>query len=63
MKMLEQNCSVLELSKKIGVSKAALYRRLNGVVAFTVPEMQACKEHLNLTDAERDKIFFNPKVT
>jgi len=62
VKMLESSCTVKELSQVLDISKGALYRRLNGQVFFTVPEVIACSKHLNLTNEERDQIFFNHDV-
>ena len=62
LKMLEQSCTVKELSQVLAISQSALYRRLNGNVVFTVPEMLICAKHLGLTAEERDAIFFKDKV-
>ena len=59
-KMAGLPCSVKTLTQAIGMSKSAFYRRLNGKTLFTVPEMLNCAKYLQLTDAERDQIFFLP---
>jgi predicted DNA-binding transcriptional regulator AlpA len=58
LKMFSRACSVKELASVLEISKTALYRRINGKVYFTVPEVAACTKHLGLTLAERDQIFF-----
>lgn len=63
VKMVESECSVADLAKILGISTTAVYRRLNNEVAFTVPEMLKCVSRLNLSTAERDKIFFEKKVS
>ena len=62
IKMLSCSCSAKELSQILGISTSALYRRLNGSVYFTVPEVLRCADRLSLTSEERDQIFFTAGV-
>jgi len=63
IKMFSCSCTVKELSQVLGLSTAALYRRLNGKISFTISEMLKCVEHLGLTDEERNQIFFASEVS
>ena len=62
-KMYGNSCTAKELSQLLGISQSALYRRLNGQIAFTVPEMLMCAKYLGLTNEERDQIFFAELVS
>lgn len=39
-------------------STSTAYRKINGEVAFTVPEVQLCKDLLELDAATTNEIFF-----
>ena len=60
--MLMKSCTAIELSKAMGISKTALYRRLRGVVSFTVQEAEACRQRLELTSEDVVRIFFAEEV-
>ena len=55
--MMDHNCSVSELAKVCGISRSALYRRLNGEVDFTLGEILKCSERLRLSSARWQYIF------
>ncbi len=48
-----------ELSKEIGISYSALYRKLRGTSAFNAIEIKKISEILGLSDNEIINIFFN----
>ena len=50
------------ISSKAGILRETLYNRLNGIGDFTASEMMGLAKALNLTNAERDAIFFAEKV-
>lgn len=58
-KMYMESCSVERLAKEIGMSRASLYRRLQGEKEFTISEMQRITRYLNIPHDEKENIFFN----
>lgn len=61
-KIVECNTSVAELSERIGIDKATLYRKLNEPGSFTIKDADAIKEALNLSSADAVAIFFADTV-
>ena len=57
-KMIEMGFSSLELSKAIGISQSAFFRKLSGISDFTREEIQHIRNLLNLTSEELESIFF-----
>lgn len=57
-RMVLQDINNEDLAQKIGVSKSAFYRKMNGTTEFTRDEIQKIIDilHINSTDAIR--IFF-----
>lgn len=47
------------IADKLGISPQALNKKRNGSIPFTIREVILIKDLLGLTNAERDKIFFN----
>lgn len=47
-----------DIAKKLEISETALYHKLSGGVEFKASEIVKMKEILNLTNEQRDKIFF-----
>lgn len=56
-KIIERGISVEVLSKMIGITKSAMYRKLNAFDKITVGEVKRIKEALQLTDEEACDIF------
>lgn len=50
--------NVAALAEKMGLSQAALYRRINGETQFTAGEIRSFKNIYELTGDEIDDIFF-----
>ena len=50
--MKERKISVTDLAEKIGITRQALYNKINEVTEFTFDEAQKIKESLNLSDDE-----------
>lgn len=61
--MIDADCSTRELAKVCNISSSTLYRRLNGKVCFTLGEIMACAERLQLSPEHRNQIFFAEKVS
>lgn len=51
--------SITFIADKCGISRTALYTKLQGDVEFKQSEIVALSEALHLTTVERDTIFFN----
>lgn len=58
-KIVENQTNVQELSKKIGISYSAFYRKLNGNTDFTIKEASMISNELKLTNNEINSIFFS----
>ena len=50
------------LADNIGISKAAMYRRLNGKYSFKANEIKAISEILSLSSSDVIDIFFSDEV-
>lgn len=50
------------LADTLGITRGALYKKLKNVTEFKASEIVALKKVLNLSDRQRDEIFFNEKV-
>lgn len=61
-KIRDSGMTMVAISKKSGILRETLYNRLNGVGDFTASEMMAISKTLNLSNDERDAIFFAEKV-
>jgi len=46
------------LAKEIGISRTTLSYKINNQVEFTANEIKKIQVALNLSDEQRDKIFF-----
>ena len=53
--------TVTFIAGKMAISRESLYNKLNGSTEFKASEIVALSRILNLTNKERDNIFFNPK--
>lgn len=47
-----------EMSKALGISKNAFWRKINGFNDFTLPEIQAITEVLKLDESKLKAVFF-----
>lgn len=52
-----------DLAETLGISKSALYRKMNKKSDFTRLEIVLIKEFLNLDNEKINEIFFNQKVS
>ena len=50
--------SLISISKKMGITREALYHKLRGNSEFKASEIAKITEVLSLTKRERDSIFF-----
>lgn len=50
------------IAKQIGITYAGFLKKINNETEFKASEIQGLKDLLNLTDEERDKIFFTLNV-
>lgn len=58
-KMKESGMTVTAIAKKAGILRETLYNRMNGKGDFTASEIVSLTEVLQLTRADRDKIFLS----
>lgn len=56
--MMEHDVTPVLLAKKLDLSRAAVYRRLNGQVAFTLREIRILIRILSLSMEDVHYIFF-----
>lgn len=56
--MVLKSQRMCDLSKAIGISKSALYRRMRGTASFNREEIQKIIEVLSLSDETAMRIFF-----
>lgn len=54
--------SVTYIANILGITRGALYKKLDNITEFKASEIVLLKKILNLSDKERDDIFFNAKV-
>lgn len=57
-KLIEKGVSVIEICKHINVCEATYYRKVARNGDFSRREIQTISDVLNLTDAEKNEIFF-----
>lgn len=57
-KISDSGMTMVAISQKTGILRETLYNRLNGKGEFTASEMLALSKVLNLSNSERDAIFF-----
>lgn len=50
---------VTAIAEKSGICRETLYNRLNGVGEFRLSEIVGLTDALQLSDAQRDQIFFS----
>lgn len=61
-KIDESGYKIRFVAKKIGITYQGFLKKINNESEFKASEIQGLKELLNLTDEERDKIFFTLNV-
>lgn len=54
--------SVTYIANILGITRGALYKKLDNITEFKASEIVLLKKILNLSDKERDDIFFNARV-
>ena len=50
--------SITFLAEKLGITREGFYKKLNNATEFKASEIAKCSQLLNLSDEERDRIFF-----
>ena len=58
-KIIERGFSIADVARQIGLHPATFWRKCKGISNFTLKEIKAIKELLNLTEAETKYIFFD----
>lgn len=58
-KLVEMRKTYKDAAKAIGVSEASFVSKINGVTAFTLPEVLTICNWLNLDNAEKIHIFLD----
>lgn len=61
-KMDDSGMTMTAIASKSGILRETLYNRLNGKGDFTASEMMGLAKTLNLSNQERDEIFFAKEV-
>lgn len=51
-----------EIAKQLNISETALYNKLRNAAEFKASEIEKLKNILNLSESERNKIFFGVRV-
>lgn len=57
-KINDSGMTMVAFSMKTGILRETLYNRFNGKGEFTASEMMAIANVLNLSNVDRDRIFF-----
>ncbi len=58
-KMKDSGMSMTFIAKKLDISRASLYKKLDGTSEFRISEVISICDALHLTKEERNSIFFN----
>lgn len=61
-KIDDSGMTIVAICEKSGMLRETLYNRFKGIGDFTATEMVALSDVLNLSNAERDAIFFAKQV-
>ena len=59
----DSGMTIVAICEKSGMLRETLYNRFKGIGDFTATEMVALSNVLNLSNEERDAIFFAKQVT
>lgn len=54
--------SLTYIADTLGITRGALYKKIDNITEFKASEIVTLKRILNLSDKERDDIFFDTKV-
>lgn len=54
--------SLTYIADTLGITRCALYKKIDNITEFKASEIVTLKRILNLSDKERDDIFFDTKV-
>lgn len=57
-RITESGMTMVNVAKRANIGRVTLYNRLNGHGEFTAPEIVGLSTALNLSKADREKIFF-----
>lgn len=60
--IVDSGMSISFIARKLGITREGFYKKLNNETEFKASEISRLKETLNLTNAQRDSIFFAKKV-
>lgn len=60
--MIKRGLTLKKLANLVGISNTTLSYKINNKREFTSSEMEAIREALNLTEDERNRIFFANNV-
>lgn len=58
----ESGVSISFIARKIGITREGFYKKMNNETEFKASEISCLKKVLNLTNSERDAIFFAKQV-
>ena len=58
----ESGITITAISKKLGITREAFYKKLNNETEFKASEIASMKNILGLSNKKRDAIFFAKKV-
>lgn len=58
-RITESGIPMVKIAKRAAMGRVTLYNRLNGKGEFTAPEIVGLTKALNLSKADREKIFFS----
>lgn len=61
-RIVESGMTMVAIAKKAGFTRETLYNRLNGKGEFSASEMVSLSRVLNLSNKDRDAIFFADAV-
>lgn len=61
-KLDESGYKLRFVAKQLGITYQGFLKKINNETEFKASEIQALKDFLNLTDEERDMIFFTNEV-
>ncbi len=61
IKLTQNDCTMSDLAKILGISKSSVYRKMSGITEFTRLEIATIKSAFNLNDDDLVEIFFDCK--
>lgn len=60
--IMESGMKIAFVAKKVGITREGFYKKINNETEFKASEIITIQKLLNLSNEERDKIFFAQKV-